>query len=297
MKAIVLILVAACGQVDTASPDGAVDPADAPPGADAALGDAPVLGAWSAPVRIDAVSLPGFNESYAALRTDGCELYFASNRDGGSTDIYVSGRLTTAEAWGTPAKVAELDVASSTESGPELSDDGKTIWFARALVGGTTGYDLYTATRANPSSAWETVTKVAELSTNGHERAPHVSVDGKTMWFARHDGTDYDIWVATRGSPTAAWSNLREVTRLSSAALDDDPTTVGGEDVMYFDSDRDGAVTMYTTTRQETGGWSIPVEVPELAGYLRADVTPDGRLMVLSRIAADGTTDLYESRR
>ena len=65
---------------------------------------------------------------------------------------------------------------------------------------------------------------------------------------------------------------------------------------MYFDSDRNGAATMYTT-RQEAGAWAAPVEVPELAGFLRPDITPDGRLMVVARTQPDGTTDLYESRR
>ena len=64
---------------------------------------------------------------------------------------------------------------------------------------------------------------------------------------------------------------------------------------MYFDSDRDGAATIYTSTGG--GPWSIPAAVSELDGYFRPDVTPDGRTMVLTRIAADGKTDVYQSTR
>jgi len=305
MRAIWLILCA-CGEVTSTSTwdaNGGANPdasSDGSPADDAATS----LGPWSTPVRIDMPSVDGFTDSHPSVSADGRELYFTSNRDGGSTDIYVSTRFTTTDPWGPATKVLDLDTTSSTEGGPDLSDDGRTILFSRALVGGSTGNDIFMATRTSPSSPWTNVAPIAELNTTGSERSPHLSSDGKTVWWAKNVGTsttpDYDIWTATRGTVNGVWSNLKEVARFTSTGQDDSPCATSDELTMYFDSDRAsaGESTIYVSTRPLGGGaWSVPHDVPEVAGGLRPDVTPDGRYMVLAKLSADGTTDLYESHR
>jgi len=288
-----ILLLVGCGDVmgpPGTKPDAALPTPDADMQPDAAPG------VWSTPTRIDALSVAGMHDSGATLRADGCEVYFTSNRpDGGSTDIWKSSRFTINDPWGAPSYVGELDAQSTTESGPDLSADGKEILFARAVASGTTGYDIYIARRNSPTEAWGTPTLVSELNTTGHERSPHLSADSLTIWFSRHNGTDYDIWTATRSSPTGTWSNLREVQRLTSTADDESVTTTGDGLVMYFETARDGAMTIYTATRLPGDPWNAPTAVPELAGFERPDVLPDGKYMVLTKPAADGYYDLYES--
>jgi hypothetical protein len=301
---LVLVALAGCGGVATDpsddSPDaGTGDDADADaappePGVDASM----ALGPWHAPVRIDALSTNAYVDSYPTVRDDGREMYFVSDRDGGSQDIYVSIRFEVTEPWGPPTKVVELDVASSTESGPDLSGDGKTIWFSRNVTTSTTGMDLFTASRDSTSEPWGAVTPVTELNTAFHERSPHVTANGRTMYFASDVTGDYEIYRATRSSVTAPWGAPQLMTRLNSNATDESTSTTADGLEIYIDSRRDGTLATYRSSKSPDGGaWSIPEVVPELAGGYRADVSGDGRYMVLSAQGDTGTSDIFEAWR
>lgn len=289
-----MFVLCACGEVTGPStqPDAGL-PGDTNVDASTTIDAGDSLGPWSTPARIDQLSTAGNVDSYATIRADGCELFFVSDRDTGNQDIYVSSRFSITDPWGAPTRITELST-TTTESGPEISADGRTIWFARNTSAG--GYDLFVATRTSPTAPWSTPDPIVELDTAASERAPELSSDGKTMWFVRHNGADYDIYVATRPSLTSPWENIKPVVRFESTAEDENPTATGDEQVMYFDSLRDGTRTMYTSTRSG-GPWSVPVAIPELADAYRADVTPDNRYMVLSKTGLDGSSDLYETRR
>lgn len=140
------------------------------------------------------------------------------------------------------------------------------------------------------TEAWGTPALVSELNTTGHERSPHLSDDGLTIWFSRYNGTDYDIWTATRATPTGTWNanSVREIRRLSSSADDECPTTTGDGLRMYLESSRDGTMSIYTSTRVAGDPWEIPTAVPELAAFERPDVLPDGNYMVLTKKAPQG---------
>lgn len=291
-----MLLVCGCGEVPMQTRPDASSTVDSngQPTSDAPDGSSQ-LGPWSTPSLIGALSTT-FTEGHPTIRADGCEIFFNSNRDGNNTDIWTSSRFTVNDPWSTPRLVTELDATSTTETGPDLSDDGKTIYFARAIVGGSTGYDLYMATRNSPSEPWGQVSLVTELNTTGNERSPHMSSDGKTIWYAHYNGTDYDIWTATRSTPTGVWTNPHEVPRFTSTSEDEGPTTTGDGLTFFFDSTSSGSQMVYTSTRDPGNPWSLPTPVTELAGAHWVDVTPDGRYMVMTIDSGTGF-DLYESRR
>jgi Tol biopolymer transport system component len=295
-----LAMITACGTVadppagpDAALPgDGGIDSSS-----DGAPGDGPApLGPWSAPRRIAELSVAGFVDQYPSVRGDGRELYFASNRDGGTQDVYVSTRFATSEPWGAPRKVTEIE-GGSTETGPDVSDDGRTLFFSRAVSGSGTGFDIYVATRPDPSALWDNVAVVPELSTAATEISPHVSGDGKTMYFTRGSGGALDIMVATRASETAPWQNVRLLNRFNGATDDNDVTTTADDQEAIFESDRDGALALFASRRNTDGVFGVPAKIDELAGGFRADITADGRYMVLTINGPDGTSDLFESTR
>ncbi len=295
---VAVILACGCGEVSgpPKATDASVD-AGADAEVDAEPTDAAPLGPWSIPVRIAELST-SYSDAHPAIRADGRELIFNSNRDGnGNSDLWVSTRGSITDPWMPPRHVTELDATATTESGPALSADGTTIYFARAYASGTTGFDLYTARRNTTSDAWGVPMELAELNTAGHERSPHLSSDGTSLWYVIHDGAQYDIWVASRAIAAGAWSTAHEVPRLTSTSDDDGPSATGDELTMYFDSTMDGSQQVYATTRMPAGPWSMPVPVPELAGGQWVTVMPSDRYMVLTMVGPDGSFDLYESRR
>jgi hypothetical protein len=293
MRSWLMLLVTGCGSVagsDEGSDAQVPPPKDADVDADADADEPGGLGPWAVPTRIDALSTASFADSYPTLSADGLEMFFQSNRTS-NNDVYRSTRPSTTAAWGAPVRVPELSAAGNSESGPELSSDGRRIWFSRLTV--SASWEIFTATRSAPGATWSTPVVVAEVNSAGADSAPQVTADGLTMFFSREvAGLDREIMTATRATTTAPWSSAQAIPRFSSTADDDNPTVTGDGGELYFDR----ANVIYRATATATG-WSAPVAVARLTGGHRAEVSNDGRYMVLSIANAQGNSDLYETSR
>jgi hypothetical protein len=84
-----------------------------------------------------------------AIRRDGLEVYFTSNRprsDGvvGFLDLWVSTRATPWDPWGDPVNVQSLNTGAN-EAGPALSFDGLTLYFQS--LGSVGAFDVFVTTR------------------------------------------------------------------------------------------------------------------------------------------------------
>jgi WD40 repeat protein len=88
-------------------------------------------------------------DTRTAIRHDGLEMFFTSNRPGGhgSGDLWVSTRATTLDAWSTPVNVGPTINTSNFEGAPALSSDGETLFFYSNRPGGSGANDLYMTTR------------------------------------------------------------------------------------------------------------------------------------------------------
>jgi Tol biopolymer transport system component len=92
---------------------------------------------------------PSANEAAPAIRSDGKEIYFHSNRAGtlGLTDLWVSRRQSVNDAWSTPANMGAPMNSTSQDQQPNLSHDGRTLFFTSNRPGGSGGNDIWMATR------------------------------------------------------------------------------------------------------------------------------------------------------
>jgi WD40 repeat protein len=85
----------------------------------------------------------------AAVRRDGREVFFFSNRAGslGLTDLWTSTRENRKAPWSTPVNLGPTVNSTSDERQPAISRDARTLYFAAMRPGGFGLFDLYMITR------------------------------------------------------------------------------------------------------------------------------------------------------
>jgi hypothetical protein len=102
-----------------------------------------------------AVLVPELSSPYAGgrptIRSDGLEMFLASNRPGGlgnGVNIWVSTRASTLDPWSTPVTLgAPINMEGFNSGGPALSSDGNTMYFFSNRPGGFGVNDLWMSTR------------------------------------------------------------------------------------------------------------------------------------------------------
>jgi len=94
----------------------------------------------------------------ASVTADGNTMYFASDRPGGlgGIDIYVSHKLPNGN-WGIAQNVGPVINTSSNEDFPNISADGKTLYFSSQGHTGMGGYDIFKATWSDSANQWRSV--------------------------------------------------------------------------------------------------------------------------------------------
>ena len=102
-----------------------------------------------------AVLVPELSSAYddtsTAIRHDGLEFFVRSTRPEGRIgleDIFVSTRESTTDPWSTPVSLGRpINYPGYKTASPNLSWDGKTLYFWSDRPGGFGGQDLYVSTR------------------------------------------------------------------------------------------------------------------------------------------------------
>ena len=142
---------------------------------------------------------PSFTDDLLAL-------YF--NRDG---DIYMAHRASPTAAFGAPAKLAEVSGTGSYETGPQISGDGLTMYFASDRTGAN--LNIFVATRAQRADPFGAPTAVAELSSAVDDAGPSVTNDGLVAVVSSiRGGGNPDLYIATRANATAAFDAPTAIT-------------------------------------------------------------------------------------
>jgi hypothetical protein len=170
----------------------------------------------------DAVNLgpnvnTGFNEGSPDISADGLALYFdALVRPGGpgGWDIWMS-RAKTAHTEFSPATALPAPVNSAfDESGPCISDDGLTLYFASNRPGGSGDFDLWAATRDTGDDPWnEPVNLGPTINSEYYDNHPSISADGLTLYFdSRRPGVPdqsglNDLYVSRRATVNDPWGD------------------------------------------------------------------------------------------
>jgi hypothetical protein len=112
-------------------------------------------GKFSKPVMLDKHINSPHEEIAASVSAEGDVIYFTSDRPGGmgGTDIYIS-RKTPQGQWGLPQNAGSQINTPQNEDFPNISPDGKTLYFSSTGHTSMGGYDIFKVT-LNDNGAWE----------------------------------------------------------------------------------------------------------------------------------------------
>lgn len=119
---------------------------------------------WGIPANLGpAINGPSLDDS-ASISDDGLSLFFMSDRDdpGSSFDLYVSERASLNSAWNSATKIDISLPASITDSAPDISFNGDTLYFSSTRFGGSGSTDLWASNRI-PEPGTATIALLAAL--------------------------------------------------------------------------------------------------------------------------------------
>lgn len=218
---------------------------------------------WQPPRVVDFGFSVGEDLYEPRLSADGLTLYFvrgkAGDEDGGSADIVFSRR--SFESWSPPQPLPGVN-SDADDLGPELSADGRTLYFYSNRAGGQGGYDLWMARRDDELTSFAAPENLGPAVNSAYnEYGPAVCADGSTLYFAsnrpraseavvpdaqpwsatiREDlfKRTYDLYVVM--SEESAGATATALTLLNTDANEGAPAVSPSGDFLYFTSDRVG---------------------------------------------------------
>lgn len=156
---------------------------------------------WGAPVNLGSVVNTAADERSPCISADGLELYFASNRAGGSgtLDLWVSRRSDTGSSWTAPVNLGPAVNWSDDDADPSICPDGLTLLFASwGRPGGYGSHDLYVSTRTSVDEPWGPAVNLGPaLNGSTADGGPFFRADTSTLFFLRYGAGGLggvDLW-------------------------------------------------------------------------------------------------------
>jgi hypothetical protein len=265
-------------------PDGGNPQTDGGSGVDAPT----MLGPWGTAQKIPGADST-LGEDDATLSTSRLELYFKRGDATGGANLYVMTRLMPTDAWGMPTALTVLN-SSVDEESPRLSDDQLTLYFGRGgdiykstrtAIGApwgaaqavttlnTAAYEKWGVACANGYAmvsrgvtgqgqdlfegtlAAGTNMAVAQLNSVSAEQGIFLSSDCLKLYFqSNRTNNQFDMYLATRTSATAQWSNPTLLPDFNTAvSSEEDPWVATDQRTFVFASNSSGNKDLYISTR------------------------------------------------
>lgn len=233
-----------------------------------AQSDAPSSDATSVDGQADAMNALGWNppEDYGqtrcvspTLNRDMLELFCAGTIIDGTANgdgmIFRETRPDSASWFGTSTVVSPSNSATD-EAGPDLAEDGLTLYFTREVSGGVQGplMKIHRATRT-PGGAFDAGTRILEIDQKTNQFNPSISRDGTAIVWEVHDDTT-PFWTSRLLPATNTWSTPAAVLGISGSAHA--PMFAQDGSTLYFSRSAPGGTTgssgIYAATLDPTSG-------------------------------------------
>jgi Tol biopolymer transport system component len=205
---------------------------------------------WTEPVNLGLTVNSSDWDGESSISADGLELYFASDRPGGSGrfDIWVTKRTTVSDPWGEPVNLGPNVNTSVDDSDVCISTDGLSLYIESYRSGGHGRNDLWVSKRATISDPWgEPANLGATINSSASDGAPSISSDGLMLFFSDYSNPrpggngSTDIWLMRRATISDTWGepvNLGPT--VNSSSNDQGPNISADGSTLYFFSRRSG---------------------------------------------------------
>lgn len=152
-----------------------------------------------------------------SISYDGNRIYFFASYDSGfgAEDIYYTDR--TQNGWGPPINMGKVINSKNYEGFPNISSDGKSLYFMRLNKNLVNNLNCYTimVSKKGPDGAWQTPEKLPAPVNLGCEKFPRIMPDNKTMIFSsiREGSIDnsFDLY-ETKINASGVWEEPKFLT-------------------------------------------------------------------------------------
>lgn len=229
-------------------------------------------GSYTTPVPLDKTIDTDKDEIAASITADGQTIYFASNRGGGfgGTDIYMSKKLPSGK-WSEAINMGKEINTANDEDFPNISPDGKKLYFSSNGHTSMGGYDIFYAVWDADSMKFRNVKNLGyPINTTMDDNNFRISLNGRYGYISslRQGGMgDYDIYRVTFNEVEPQLSVIR------GQVAAEDGAKINYPDVFITVTDAKGEIVGNYLPNPNTGRYVIILPpgkynlTAELAGY------------------------------
>lgn len=139
---------------------------------------------FGAPEPVDELNTP-HKDGSSSITADELTVVFHSDRPGsvGTTDIWMATRASKDLPFDPPFLLPSVDVnTAALDFTPSITPDGLTLYFASTREGGSGRSDIWVARRSTTVEPFGPAEPVANINTDGTEKACDISADGLTLY-------------------------------------------------------------------------------------------------------------------
>ena len=234
------------------------------------------------------VDKPVSSESWeysVCVSPDGRELFFSSVGIYGWHDLFVVDRESPNDSWSNKRNLGVDINSDQPDSCPSISGDGLSLYFSR---GDTSAATIWNAKRKDYGEPWEPATMLGPMINKGSSNGtPDVSADGLSLYFARREAGNLDIFVATRTTTTDQWDEAVPLPPHINTQYDEGSPyiTPDGRYLLFCSSTRDysndvprpdgvGEADIWMAKRMSASDeWEEPVSLPvPIVGMISQDM-------------------------
>jgi len=253
-------------------------------------------------------NINGSGVDQGARLVDDLTLYFGSVRPPSTTvGLYKATRSSPTSPFGAPVPLTMINNTGAA-SGPTLTGDGLTMYYALIPAGQTTQTtgDIYVTTRANKAAEFLGGTPVAQVNSTIDDLDPFITEDGSALYFDSARGsTALHLYVAVRQSD-GSFATPQALNNLNTNMVDGHPVLSQDGRTLYWSSNRtdggaQGGTDIWAATRPSTAGsFGTPFRVPELSSANNESmswISPDSCLVYLQsdRPGGLGAQDIWQA--
>jgi hypothetical protein len=236
------------------------------------------------------------------LTGDLLEIFFTSNRDNVSTDIWTARRASAAVPFGAPTLVSDAN-SPSFETSSAISSDGLTLWFGSDRPGGLGGIDIWAIQRPARDAAWSAPVNLTALNSPALDLPRPLGLHDRVMPLSseRDNAMVYWTYFSTHATAMDAFGAPAAIPELSfkdqstvDAFLTDDGLTL-----FYSSSPPGGAGDLFVAWRRTTSDpFTLSVALDDLntPTYAERDpwLSPDGQTFFFTSDRM-GLLQIYEA--